>query len=46
VQDAYFAYPLAPRYRELPAQYDRLLAEMMKSGELQKLARRYDVTPP
>ncbi|MBV7534787.1 transporter substrate-binding domain-containing protein [Duganella sp. sic0402] len=46
VQNAYFAYPLAPRYRELPAQYDRLLAAMMKSGELQKLARRYDVTPP
>lgn len=45
VQDAYFAFPAATRYRELPAQFDRLLAELEKSGELQKLARRYGATP-
>lgn len=46
VIDAYFAYPLAPRYRELPAQYDRLLADLKKNGELQKLAHRYGATLP
>jgi polar amino acid transport system substrate-binding protein len=46
VLDAYFAFPLAPRHRELPAQLDRLLLEMKKNGELQKLARRYGATPP
>ncbi len=46
VQDAYFSYPLAPRYRDLPAQMDQLLAELKKSGELQRLARRYGATPP
>lgn len=46
VQDAYFAYPLAPRQRDLPAQMDQLLADMRKSGELQRLARRFGVTVP
>lgn len=44
--NAYFTYPLAPRYPELPAQMDLLLAEMKKNGELQKLAHRYGATPP
>ncbi|MYN40957.1 transporter substrate-binding domain-containing protein [Duganella sp. FT109W] len=46
VQDAYFAYPLAPRLRDLPLQMDRLLAELKKNGELQRLARRFGVTAP
>ncbi|MYN25140.1 transporter substrate-binding domain-containing protein [Duganella sp. CY42W] len=46
VQDAYFAYPLAPRHRDLPAQMDHLLIELKKNGELQRLARRYGVTLP
>lgn len=46
VLDAYFAYPLTPRYRDLPAQYDRLLADLKKNGELQKLALRYGATLP
>ncbi len=46
VQDAYFAYPLTPRFAEVPRQMDRLLAEMKARGELQKLARRYGVIPP
>jgi polar amino acid transport system substrate-binding protein len=46
VQDAYFAYPLAPRQREAPAQMDQLLVEMKKNGELARLARRYGVTLP
>lgn len=46
VQNAYFAYPLTPRHREMPAQMDKLLLEMKRNGELQKLARRYGVTLP
>ncbi|MRW82959.1 transporter substrate-binding domain-containing protein [Pseudoduganella sp. FT26W] len=46
VQDAYFAYPLSPRLRDLPAHFDQLLVEMKKNGALQKLARRYGVTIP
>ncbi|NVM78312.1 polar amino acid transport system substrate-binding protein [Duganella sp. SG902] len=46
VQDAYFAYPLAPRFPEAPRQMDRMLADMKARGELQKLARRYGVIPP
>jgi polar amino acid transport system substrate-binding protein len=46
VLDSYFAFPLTSRYLDLPAQLDRLLAEMTRNGELQKLARRYGVTPP
>lgn len=46
VQDAYFAYPLAPRLRDVSAQMDQLLLEMKKNGELEKLARRYGVTLP
>ncbi|RZT10427.1 polar amino acid transport system substrate-binding protein [Duganella sp. CF402] len=46
VQDAYFAFPLAPRWAEVPAQLDQMLVEMKKSGELQKRARRYGVTLP
>jgi len=46
VQDAYFAYPLSPRFRDMPREMDKLLAEMKKNGELQKLARRYGVTLP
>lgn len=43
---AFFTFPLAPRYPELPAQIDLLLAEMKRNGELQKLALRYGATPP
>nr|WP_315249341.1 transporter substrate-binding domain-containing protein [uncultured Duganella sp.] len=43
---AFFTYPLAPRYPELPAQMDLLLTEMKRNGELQKLALRYGATPP
>ena len=46
VQDAYFAYPLSPRWRDMPGQMDRMMTEMKKNGELQKLARRYGVTLP
>lgn len=46
VLQAYFAYPLTPRIRELPQQMDQMLAEMKTRGELQKLARRYGVTLP
>ncbi|WP_155461770.1 substrate-binding periplasmic protein [Duganella radicis] len=46
VQDAYFAYPLSPRFRDMPRQMDQMLAEMKARGELQKLARRYGVIPP
>jgi polar amino acid transport system substrate-binding protein len=46
VQQAYFAYPLSPRIHELSQQMDQMLAEMKVRGELQKLARRYGVTPP
>lgn len=46
VQDAYFAYPLAPRFRDMPRQMDQMLAEMKARGELQRLARRYGVTLP
>jgi len=46
VQRAYFAFPLAPRYAEMPAQMDALLLELKSRGELQKLARRYHVSPP
>jgi polar amino acid transport system substrate-binding protein len=46
VQDAYFAFPLAPRWADVPAQLDQMLVEMKKSGELQKRARRYGVTLP
>lgn len=46
VQNAYFAYPLAPRFADVPQQMDRMLAEMKARGELQKLARRYGVIPP
>ncbi|WP_195763472.1 substrate-binding periplasmic protein [Duganella guangzhouensis] len=46
MQDAYFAYPLKPRYPELSAQMDRMLLELKRNGELQKLARRYGVTLP
>lgn len=46
VMDGYVAYPLTPRYPELPAQYDRLLAELVRNGELQKLANRYGATLP
>jgi polar amino acid transport system substrate-binding protein len=45
VQDAYFAYPLSPRFRDMPRQMDQMLAEMKKTA-LQKLARRYGVTLP
>lgn len=46
VQDAYFAYPLAPRWQEAQVQMDRMLVEMRSRGELQKLARRYGVRLP
>lgn len=46
VQAAYFAFPLTPRYREMPAQLDQLLMAMAKNGELQKLAQRHGATPP
>lgn len=46
VLDAYFAFPLAPRYRDLPIQLDQLLLEMKKNGALQKLARHHGATTP
>ena len=46
VQDAYFAYPLSPRFPDMPQQMDQMLVDMKVRGELQKLARRYGVTPP
>lgn len=46
VQQAYFTFPLTPRYPELTAQMDQLLLEMKKSGELHKLARRNGAIPP
>lgn len=46
IQDAYFAFSLRPRHAGLPAQFDRLLAELKAGGELSKLARRYQVDIP
>lgn len=45
-QNAYFAFPLKPRFGELPAQFDQALADLKARGELQRLARRYGVMLP
>lgn len=46
VQDAYFAFSRRPRHAALPAQFDRLLAELKARGELHRMARRYEVDIP
>lgn len=46
VLDAYFGYPRVPRLNDLMTQMDRMLVEMKKNGELQKLARRFGTMLP
>lgn len=46
VLPAYFAFPLTARFPQLPAQFDELLLDLKKNGELARLARRYGVTLP
>lgn len=46
VQNAYFAFPLGERFDVLRLRFDQALEELAARGELQKLARRFEVNLP
>ena len=46
VQDAYFAFPLGERFDPLRLRFDQVMQDLAARGELQKLARRFEVSLP
>ena len=46
VQDGYLAFPLMPAFAALRERYNRLFNEMVRKGELGRLAKQHDVQTP
>ncbi|MEG1053989.1 MAG: transporter substrate-binding domain-containing protein, partial [Janthinobacterium sp.] len=45
-QNGYFAFPRSPAFDKLRLQFDQELNSMIDSGELKKMAKRFDVSVP
>ena len=46
VQNGYFAFPRSPTFDKLRLQFDQELTNLIETGELKRLGKRYDVGVP
>jgi polar amino acid transport system substrate-binding protein len=46
IQNGYFAFPRSPTFDKLRLQFDQEFNNLIETGELKRLGKRYDVTVP